>query len=177
MSKVEHKVIKPTIAGLKSDGIDYVGFIFIGLMNVGGEPFVIEYNVRMGDPETQVVMPRIKSDLLELFEATSNKYLDSFNMETFKETATTVVAVAGGYPDSYPKGDIISGLNTASEGVIFHAGTKNEGDEVVTNGGRVIAATGLSSSIQDALNKSYATLENIEWDGMNYRKDIGQDLL
>lgn len=177
MAKVEQKVIVPTVTGLKNDGIDYVGFIFIGLMNVNGEPFVIEYNVRMGDPETQVVIPRIKSDLVELFEATANRTLNNQIMDVSEETATTVVAVAGGYPGQYAKGHRISGLNTDTESVIFHAGTKPDDKNILTNGGRVIASTGLSHSIESALKLSYGALERITWDGMNYRKDIGKDLL
>ncbi len=177
MQKVEEKVIKPTVRGFKEESMEYVGFIFIGLMNIGGEPYVIEYNVRMGDPETQVVMPRVSSDLVELFEATASKTLDKVELETSSQTATTVVAVAGGYPGSYEKGKEISGLDQNSQATVFHAGTKSEGQSVVTNGGRVIAATGMGQSIQEALDASYAALGNIEWEAMNYRKDIGQDLL
>lgn len=177
MKKVEDQVIKPTVDGLAKDNIDYVGFIFIGLMNQDGEPKVIEYNVRMGDPETQAVLPRIKSDLLEHLIAAAKKELDKEEISFHPETATTVVAVAGGYPDSYPKGDAISGFEAINEGLVFHAGTKEDNGHVVTNGGRVIASTSLGSSIEEALKGSYANLEKIEWKGMNYRKDIGQDLL
>lgn len=177
MAKVEEKVIKPTVNGFKKEAMDYVGFVFIGLMNIGGEPHVIEYNVRMGDPETQAVMMRVDTDLVELFKATANKTLDQINLETSPQTATTVVAVAGGYPDAYEKGKVISGISDSSEAMIFHAGTKEENGQVVTNGGRVLAVTGLSSDIQSALDKSYATLDDISWNEMNFRKDIGQDLL
>ncbi|MCV9388046.1 phosphoribosylamine--glycine ligase [Reichenbachiella ulvae] len=177
MKRVEEKVIKPTVAGLAKDNIDYVGFIFIGLMNKDGEPNVIEYNVRMGDPETQAVLPRIKSDLLQHLIAAAKKELKNETIEFSNETATTVVAVAGGYPGSYEKGTPISGFDQIKEGIVFHAGTKENDGQVVTNGGRVIAATTLAGSIQEALKGSYANLEKIDWDGMNYRKDIGQDLL
>lgn len=177
MQKVEDKVIKPTVNGLKSDDIDYVGFLFIGLMNVNGEPYVIEYNVRMGDPETEVVMPRIKSDFLSHLKAAAAKTLSNEQLEISKETATTVVAVAEGYPGSYEKGRPMSGLNGEKKGIVFHAGTKNSGNDIVTNGGRVIASTGLGNDIASALKNSYDSLNSISWDGMNYRKDIGQDLL
>lgn len=177
MSKVEERVIKPTVKGLKAEDMDFVGFIFIGLMNINGNPFVIEYNVRMGDPETQVVFPRMESDLLELFKATANNSLDKFDLKTSDQTTTTVVAVAGGYPGSYEKGKVITGLNNTEDAVVFHAGTKETEGTVVTNGGRVIAVTGMSSNIKSALEQSYNTLEEIDWEGINFRKDIGQDLL
>ena len=144
LEKVEERVIIPTINGLKADQIDYKGFIFIGLMNVDGDPYVIEYNVRMGDPETQVVMPRIKSDLVELMEATADGNLSNLALEIDDITASTVVMVAGGYPAEYDKGEPITGLDISSENsMVFHAGTKQEGDQVVTNGGRVLAVTGI----------------------------------
>ncbi|MEQ6121809.1 phosphoribosylamine--glycine ligase [Reichenbachiella sp. MALMAid0571] len=177
MSKVEERVIKPTVKGLQEEGMDYVGFIFIGLMNIGGEPFVIEYNVRMGDPETQAVLPRLDSDLLELFKATANNSLNEFELKTSNHTTTTVVAAAGGYPGSYEKGKVISGLDNANNATVFHAGTKESDGLVITNGGRVIAVTGMSSSIEGALEKSYNALSEIDWEGMNFRKDIGQDLI
>ena len=177
MSKVEEKVVKPTIKGLSEEKMDYVGFVFIGLMNIGGEPYVIEYNVRMGDPETQAVMPRIESDLVELFEATANKTLNAFQLKKSPLTATTVVAVAGGYPGSYEKGNVISGLKKESAATVFHAGTKPLSNEVVTNGGRVLAVTGMASDIASALNISYQTLGEISWKDMNFRRDIGQDLM
>ena len=177
LAKVEDQVIKPTLSGLTANGINYVGFIFIGLMNVDGEPYVIEYNVRMGDPETQVVIPRIESDLLELFEATATGKLDSVNLKIDNLTTTTVVGVAGGYPEKYEKGDLISGLDQSMEAIVFHAGTKNDNDEILTNGGRVIAVTGRAGSLSEALEKSYSTLNKISWKNMYFRKDIGQDLL
>ncbi|MEP2026297.1 MAG: phosphoribosylamine--glycine ligase [Reichenbachiella sp.] len=177
MKKVDDKVIKPTVNGLQADGIDFIGFLFIGLMNVNGEPFVIEYNVRMGDPETEVVMPRIKSDMLSHLAAAAKRELAQETLEIKPETATTVVAVAEGYPGSYEKGRKMIGLNNAFKGIVFHAGTAHQGDQIVTNGGRVIASTGLGTDIQSALDQSYENLQSIQWDGMNYRKDIGQDLL
>ena len=177
MDKVEDRVVKPTIAGLEADGMDYVGFIFIGLMNCGGDPLVIEYNVRMGDPETQAVLPRIKSDLLDHLVAAAKKELDSETIEFHSDTATTVVAVAGGYPGSYEKGKIINGLGQNETGITFHAGTKLDSENVVTNGGRVLASSGLGQSIQEALDISYENLNKISWEEMNFRKDIGQDLL
>lgn len=177
MQRVEDKVVKPTVTGLNKDGMDYVGFIFIGLMNDNGEPKVIEYNVRMGDPETQAVLPRIKSDLLAHLVAAAKKELSGEKIEFTDDTATTVVAVAGGYPGSYGKGAAMNGLDTDKASVVFHAGTKESDGQVVTNGGRVIAVTGLADSIESALEKSYNGLSDISWEGMNYRKDIGQDLL
>ncbi|MEN8249659.1 MAG: phosphoribosylamine--glycine ligase [Bacteroidota bacterium] len=177
LSKVDKKVIQPTLSGLNNSGIRYVGFIFIGLMNIDGEPYVIEYNVRMGDPETQVVIPRIENDLLELLEATASGTLDKIELKLDKNTASTVVGVAGGYPQAYAKGDLIKGLDKTVAATVFHAGTKSDKGNVVTNGGRVIAVTGKGASLKDALNNSYSTLEQINWDNMYYRKDIGQDLL
>ncbi|SMD34407.1 phosphoribosylamine--glycine ligase [Reichenbachiella faecimaris] len=177
MKKVEDKVIRPTVGGLQADGIDFIGFLFIGLMNVNGEPYVIEYNVRMGDPETEVVMPRIQSDMLSHLTAAAKGELDKEQLAIKPETATTVVAVAEGYPGSYEKGRKMTGLDQAFKGIVFHAGTAPDGDQVVTNGGRVIASTGLGSDIQSALDQSYENLQSIQWEGMNFRKDIGQDLL
>ena len=177
MKKVDEKVIKPTVYGLQADGIDFIGFLFIGLMNINGEPFVIEYNVRMGDPETEVVLPRIQSDVLSHLAAAAKGELDKEQLEIKSETATTVVAVAEGYPGSYEKGRKMTGLDNDFKGIIFHAGTATDGEEIVTNGGRVIASTGLGSDIQSALNQSYENLHSIQWQGMNFRKDIGQDLL
>jgi phosphoribosylamine--glycine ligase len=178
LKKVEERVIIPTINGLKSDEIEYKGFVFIGLMNVQGDPYVIEYNVRMGDPETQVVMPRIKSDLVELLEATAVGKLSEVNLEVDDKTASTVVMVAGGYPDAYDKGEPINGLREPSENsIIFHAGTKQSGEQVVTNGGRVLAVTGLGTNMQEALNHSYDLVSSIYWNNVYFRKDIGYDLM
>lgn len=178
LKKVEERVIIPTINGIKSDNLDYKGFVFIGLMNVGGDPFVIEYNVRMGDPETQVVMPRIKSDLVELMEAAADGNLSDIKLEIDDKTASTVVMVAGGYPESYEKGETIDGLENDSENsIIFHAGTKMSGSSVVTNGGRVLAITGLGNNMQEALDNSYELVSKIHWNNVYFRKDIGHDLM
>ena len=178
LEKVESRIIAPTVRGLLAEGIDYRGFIFLGLMNCGGEPMVIEYNVRTGDPETEVVMPRIKSDVLELFMAAANGRLaDAPELETYSDTALTVVAVAGGYPGSYRKGDTIGGLANPADSIVFHAGTRaDESGNILTNGGRVLAVTSLAPTITQAAEKSYRTLENISFDGMRYRSDIGSDL-
>ncbi len=177
LKKVEERVVIPTIEGLKKDNIPYVGFIFIGLMNDNGDPKVIEYNVRMGDPETEVVLPRIKSDLLELFTAVGKKQLSSAHVEIDSRTATTVMMVAGGYPGDYEKGKVISGLNNVWDAIAFHAGTKLSGGNVVSNGGRVLAFTALGNSIQEALDGSFAAAKAVSFEGCYYRKDIGQDLL
>ncbi|UXX80580.1 phosphoribosylamine--glycine ligase [Reichenbachiella carrageenanivorans] len=177
MKKVEDQVIKPTVDGLNKDGIDFIGFLFIGLMNIKGEPFVIEYNVRMGDPETEVVMPRIQSDMLSHLAAAAKGELDKEQLEIKPETATTVVAVAEGYPGSYEKGRVMKGLDHDFKGIVFHAGTAVSDGQILTNGGRVLASTGLGSDIQSALGQSYENLQSIQWEGMNFRKDIGQDLL
>ncbi len=179
LKRVEEEVVKPTIAGLKADKIDYKGFIFIGLMNTDGQPWVIEYNVRMGDPETQVVMPRLKSDLMELLIAAASGTLDKVHIETHSQTASTVVMVAGGYPDKYGKGDQISGLNTKTESaIVFHAGTKKSAnDEVVTAGGRVLNVTGIGDNLEEALQNAYKKVQEISWENAYFRRDIGQDLL
>lgn len=177
LKKVEERVVIPTIEGLKKDNIPYVGFIFIGLMNDNGDPKVIEYNVRMGDPETEVVLPRIKSDLLELFVAVGKKQLSYAHVEIDSRTATTVMMVAGGYPGDYEKGEVISGLENVSGAMAFHAGTKLSGGNVVSNGGRVLAFTALGNSIQEALDGSFAAAKTVSFEGCYYRKDIGQDLL
>lgn len=177
LKKVEERVVIPTIKGLDKDGIPYCGFIFIGLMNDNGDPKVIEYNVRMGDPETEVVLPRIKSDLLELFIAVGKKELASVNVEIDSRTATTVMMVAGGYPGDYEKGKVISGLDNVSGAMVFHAGTKKSGEQVVSNGGRVLAFTALGNSIQEALDGSFVAAKTVSFEGCYYRKDIGQDLL
>lgn len=177
LKKVEEKVIQPTLSGLKAEGIDYTGFIFFGLMNVNGEPEVIEYNVRMGDPETEVVIPRVETDLVEIFEAAANKTLGDIKIKISPKAASTIVLVAGGYPESYGKGDVISGLDELEDVIPFHAGTKMNGNNVVTNGGRVIAMTALGNDLQDALAKSKAAANKVTWDKRYYRTDIGFDLL
>lgn len=177
LQKVEERVVKPTVNGLQKDGIDFRGFIFIGLMNVKGNPQVIEYNVRMGDPETEVVLPRIESDLLELFEGVANQTLNEKEFSVTTQTATTVMLVSGGYPESYEKGKAISGINEVKDSIVFHAGTTIKGEEVVTSGGRVMAITSFGDSIEEALEKSYASIDKIHFDKMNYRKDIGFDLV
>ena len=177
LSKVEELVVKPTIAGLQKDGIDYRGFIFIGLMNDNGNPSVVEYNVRMGDPETEVVLPRIESDLVELFEGVAHQNLHQKSFSVIDKTATTVMLVAGGYPEAYEKNKEIKGLKNIDESIVFHAGTAISGNKIVTNGGRVMAITSLGNTMEEALEKSYRSIDKIYFDQMNYRKDIGFDLV
>ena len=177
LNKVEELVVKPTITGLQKDGIDYRGFIFIGLMNDNGNPSVVEYNVRMGDPETEVVLPRIKSDLFDLFEGVANQNLDEKSFSVTDKTATTVMLVAGGYPEAYEKNKEITGFESVDESFVFHAGTATKDDKVVTNGGRVMAVTSFGDTIEEALEKSYRSIDKIRFDQMNYRKDIGFDLV
>ncbi|WP_088324533.1 phosphoribosylamine--glycine ligase [Polaribacter tangerinus] len=176
LDKVEKLVVKPTIAGLQKEGIDYRGFIFIGLMNDNGNPSVVEYNVRMGDPETEVVLPRIKSDLLELFEGVAHKNLDTKSFSVTSKIATTVMLVSGGYPESYEKNKEITGLEKVDESIVFHAGTILKDAKVVTAGGRVMAVTSFGDSIDEALQKSYNSIDKIHFDKINYRKDIGFDV-
>ena len=173
-NKIENKIIKPTIKGLKKDNIDYVGFIFIGLINVKGEPFVIEYNVRMGDPETQVVLPRIKNDFLEILLATANNKLSEIKLDVSPNYAVTIVSVSGGYPESYEKG--LDVLGDIDQELVFQAGTLKKNNKIVTNGGRVFSSTALGSSIKIALSKAYKNLKKIKFKGMYFRKDIGFDL-
>lgn len=177
MQAVEDDVIKPTMAGLKAEGIKYNGFIFIGLMNHEGEPLVIEYNARMGDPETEVVLPRIESDILALMIATGKGELQDAEFTVSKQHAVTTVVVAGGYPGDYQKGDVIVGYDSIQEASIFHAGTKLEGNLVVTNGGRVMALTGMSNTLERAIQKSQKAAHDVLFDGKYYRKDIGLDVL
>jgi phosphoribosylamine--glycine ligase len=177
LEKIETRIVKPTIAGLQSDGIEYKGFVFIGLINVKGEPIVIEYNVRMGDPETEVVIPRLKSDLVELFQAVVNQTLDQLSLEIDERSATTIMVVSGGYPEEYGKGFEISGLENIEDSIAFHAGTKLENGKVFTNGGRVIAVTSFGESFQEAIKKSYQNIDKLHFDKMYFRKDIGFDLL
>ncbi|TXB64560.1 phosphoribosylamine--glycine ligase [Vicingus serpentipes] len=177
LAKVEEQVVKPTIAGLKADGIDYKGFIFIGLMNDNGNPSVVEYNVRMGDPETEVVIPRIKSDLLDLFIGVSNQTLHEKTFEVDERTATTVMLVSGGYPEDYEKGKVMTGFDCIENSIAFHAGTKQDGKHIVTSGGRVLALTSFGTDIKDALSKSFANAKKIDFDKKYYRTDIGFDLV
>lgn len=177
MEKIETRIVKPTIEGFQKDGIEYKGFVFIGLINVNNEPIVIEYNVRMGDPETEVVIPRIKSDLVELFVAVANEKLDEFTLEIDDRSATTVMLVSGGYPEDYEKGKLISGLENIEGSIVFHAGTKLENNNVLTNGGRVMAITSYGNDFQEAIKKSYQNVYKLNFDKMYFRKDIGFDLL
>ncbi len=176
MDKVHKQIVKPTIDGLKKDNLPYKGFIFIGLIKVGDEPKVIEYNVRMGDPETEVVIPRVKNDMVSLFEAVANQTLDSVDLEIDERTAATVMLVSGGYPEAYEKGKTITGFEDIENSVVFHAGTTIKEGETVTNGGRVMAITSYGKNFQEALDTSYKNIEKINFEGMNYRKDIGFDL-
>jgi phosphoribosylamine--glycine ligase len=176
MNKIEEQVIKPTVEGLQKDNIPYKGFIFFGIIKVGNEPKVIEYNCRMGDPESEVVIPRIKSDFLELLIAAGKNELHTKTIEFVDESACTVMLVSGGYPESYEKEKVIYGLDKVEGSIVFHAGTTNKNNEVVTNGGRVLAMTSFGSDFKEALKKSYQNIEKICFDRMNFRKDIGFDL-
>ncbi len=177
LHKVKKQVVEPTIQGLAEENIDYRGFIFLGLMNVGGNPYVIEYNVRLGDPETQAIIPRLESDLVALLVATAQQQLSDVRVQISLQAAATVVMVSGGYPGSYEKGKAISGLSNKSGSLIFQAGTKAEAGEVVTNGGRVLAVTSLHSQLKTALEQTYTQVEQLHWEEVYYRKDIGQDIL
>ena len=176
MKKVEDSVIRRTVNGIKKEKLDYKGFIFAGLMNVNGEPYVIEYNVRMGDPETQVVIPRIKNDLLNIFIKCLEEKINDVDLDIENNFTTTVILAAAGYPESYKKGDEIRNLEEFSNSKIFHAGTKKENNRILSNGGRVIACTGYGESLEDALKNSYKLADNISWDNKYFRKDIGEDL-
>ncbi len=176
MHKIHENVVKPTVNGLRADALPYKGFIFIGLIKVGEEPKVIEYNVRLGDPETEVVIPRIKNDLVELFKAVSSSSLDRIDLEIDERTASTVMLVSGGYPEAYEKGKEMHGLEETTDSLIFHAGTKLENGKVVTNGGRVMAITSFGDNFQEALATSYKNAAKIDFEGINYRKDLGFDL-
>ena len=177
MEKIETRIVKPTIEGLQKDGIEYKGFVFIGLINVDGEPMVIEYNVRMGDPETEVVMPRIKSDILDLFEGVATHTLSERDIQFHDKSAATVMMVAGGYPGEYQKGKTIYGLNSITDSLVFHAGTLPDGPSVVSNGGRVLAVTSYGKNLESALERSYDTISKISFEDAYYRKDIGKDVL
>ena len=175
--KVEERIVRPTVEGLRKDGVDYRGFIFFGLMNDQGEPYVIEYNVRMGDPETEVVIPRLKTDMLDLFEAAARGTLADCHFELDERYCTTVMLVAGGYPGSYEKGNVIHGITEVNDSILFHAGTKRVDGEAVTNGGRVMAVSSFGEKMEDALQQSYENVSKISFKEMYYRRDIGQDLL
>jgi len=176
IKKINDKIIEPTLAGLKKDNLAYQGFIFIGLIKVNGEPKVIEYNVRMGDPETEVVIPRIKNDLISLFESIENKTLSKVKLEIDPRSASTVMSVSEGYPEKYEKGHWVKGVSEVKEALVFHSGTSIEGNKILTAGGRVITVTGMGDNMSDALKKSYEGLLKISFKGMYYRKDIGLDL-
>ena len=176
LNKIEERIVKPTVEGLHKDNLPYKGFIFIGLIKVGDDPKVIEYNVRMGDPETEVVLPRLRSDLVEIFEAISHQTLDKISLEIDDRAATTIMVVSGGYPESYEKGKEIMGLETIQDSIPFHAGAVLKDDKVVTSGGRVIAITSYGNTYQEAIKKSYQNIAKLKFDKMYYRRDIGFDL-
>ena len=175
-NKVEEKVIRPTIEGLREEGIQYNGFIFFGLMNVKGEPYMVEYNARMGDPEAEVVLPRIQTDLLQLFEGVSRQNLNKHEIEYDSRTAASVMAVSGGYPGKYEKSKVISGLEYIKDSIVFHAGTKIDEEKIKTAGGRVLAITGMGRNLDSALKTAYDDIAKIDFEYMYYRSDIGFDL-
>ena len=179
MKKVEESIIKPTVQGLEQEQIEYKGFIFFGLIKVGEKPYVIEYNVRLGDPETEVIMPRLKNDLVELLIATAEGKLDTVSIEKDRRTACTVMAVSGGYPGSYEKGFAIEGLNRPlqDDSLVFHAGTRTDNGDIVTSGGRVLCVTSYGDTISCAVDKSKKVLEHISFDGMYFRQDIGYEFV
>lgn len=177
MQKVEDRIIKPTLTGLKEERILYQGFIFFGLTNINGDPYVIEYNARMGDPEGEVILPRIKSDIMELFDGIINKNLNEKILEIDDNVVTTIFLTSGGYPEDYEKGKSITGLENVSESIIFHAGTRSEEGQILTNGGRVLAVSSYGNNMSEALERSYKNAEMIFFEGKYYRKDIGFDLL
>lgn len=177
LDKIENQIIIPTVKGLRADGIKYKGFIFFGIINVKNEPYVIEYNCRLGDPETEVIIPRLKSDILDLFEGVASNTLSERDVQFDDRSVTTVMMVSGGYPEDYAKGKQIFGLNTISESVIFHGGTTSDGPAVLTSGGRVLAVTSYGKDLSTALKKSYDSINKIEFEQAYYRKDIGYDVL
>ncbi len=176
LEKVKQRIVIPTIEGLKNETIDYKGFIFVGLMNCNGDPKVIEYNVRMGDPETEVIMPRIKSDLIELLLGVASQTLDENEMEFDERVAATVMIVSGGYPDKYEKGKVISGLDDVTESIVFHAGTKQDEDNIVSNGGRVLSVTSYGTTLKEAVETSYRSIAKIDFEKKYFRGDIGKDV-
>ncbi len=176
LDKIEQRIVKPTVEGLKKDNLPYVGFIFIGLIKVGDDPKVIEYNVRMGDPETEVVFPRLKNDLVDILQAMANGTLDKVDIEIDQRAATTIMCVSGGYPEAYEKGKEITGIDDIIDSIPFHAGAQLQDGKIVTSGGRVIAITSYGETYQEAIKKSYQSIEKLHFDKMYYRKDIGFDL-
>ena len=176
LEKIENRIIKPTIDGLREDKIEYKGFVFIGLIIVDNDPYVIEYNVRMGDPETEAVIPRLKTDLVALFKAVGEEKLNEITLEIDSRAATTIMVVSGGYPEEYQKGKEISGIETITDSMVFHAGTKLENDKIVSNGGRVLTVTSFGDDYQEAIKKSYQNINKLHFDTMYFRKDIGFDL-
>ena len=176
MSKIKERIVIPTIKGFEKDNLPYKGFVFIGLIKVGNDPFVIEYNVRLGDPETEVVLPRLKNDLVEIFEAVANETLDKIKIEIDQRAATTVMLVSGGYPEAYEKGKEISGIEAIEDSIAFHAGAILKDGKTITSGGRVMAITSYGETYNEAIKKSYQNIEKLHFDKMNYRKDIGFDL-
>ena len=176
LEKIENRIIKPTIDGLHSDKITYKGFVFIGLIIVDNDPYVIEYNVRMGDPETEVVIPRLKTDLVALFKAVAEEKLDEIDLEIDERAATTIMLVSGGYPEDYQKGKVISGIENVTDSLVFHAGTTSQNGQVVSNGGRVLAVTSFGADHHEAIKKSYQNINQLHFDTMYFRKDIGFDL-
>jgi phosphoribosylamine--glycine ligase len=176
MKKVEERIAKPTVEGLRLENIDYKGFIFLGLIKVGDDPYVIEYNVRMGDPETEAVFPRITSDVVDLLEATCQQNIDAVALEIDERAAVTVMLVSGGYPEAYEKGKEITGLEKVTDSIIYHGGTKMDDGKIMTNGGRVLAVSSLADDFRMAMKKSYQSIEKLSFDRMAYRTDIGLDL-
>lgn len=176
LNKIEERIVKPTISGLQKDNLPYKGFVFIGIIKVGDDPKVIEYNVRMGDPETEVVLPRLKNDLVEIFQAIANQTLDKIDIKIDERAATTIMLVSGGYPEAYEKGNEIVGVDSITDSIAFHAGAKIDNGKIVTSGGRVMAITSYGNSYQEAIKKSYQSIEKLYFDKMYYRKDIGFDL-
>ena len=176
LSKIENKIIKPTIDGIINEKMEYIGFVFIGLIKVQDEPYVIEYNVRMGDPETEVVFPRIKNDIVELLDSMGTPRFSEIPLEIDPNHAATVIVVSGGYPEKYEKEKVITGIDKINNTSVFHAGTKKEANKFITNGGRVLAITSMAKNYKSALKQSYDQIKKIGFDKMNYRKDIGFDL-
>ena len=176
LEKIETRIVKPTIDGFAKDNINYKGFVFIGLINVKGEPIVIEYNVRMGDPETEVVIPRLKNDLVEMFQAVASGTINEISLEIDERAATTIMLVSGGYPEDYEKGKVISGIENVQDSLVFHAGTKMQNNQIVSNGGRVLAITSFGKDFDEAVKKSYQNIEKLHFNKMYFRKDIGKDL-